>query len=440
MSKYYPTLLILLCFTTIQAAELVKVNGKESKDFQESAFVKIMARLNGGAIPYPFEKFLDSFGTGEKEKGDILLVPKGRSLVKESADYHNPRIIVAPFSNFPNFNSEKTEEEIKWQAKKKLIREELGIESGDLFIGFAPNHKALEIISYNPNKPGYDFFIVENYEEGKTPKIISNPSLCLSCHQNKGPIFPRVGWNEILGETANLPISDKTLKENEMMDRVKAANPERKKIEGILLDDPERFNTTKVAVFDSNVRSGNSQLASNEFCNALCDKKDFKCQKALIEETLNKTFKYSSYPNFSDRLKKLNAIKISSSVLPNRDPYTNKAFKVFVSQKSIEKTNKENNSTNTIDNVAQSLGVDTTFLLNQMKNNKNGYEVTNHVVIQAEEQILVDDPDAINPATTRTTEASLDSLINRIKNEKDFNNKIKIAAEMCIFMPVPPEE
>ncbi|MBY0413633.1 MAG: hypothetical protein K2Q18_05690, partial [Bdellovibrionales bacterium] len=274
-------LFFFLCFflnsTTILAQE-------KSGDFGDSAFVKLMNTFNGGEVPYPFESLMDSFGTGVKERGNILMVPNGRSLVKNSADYKNPRIIVNPLDHRSGTTQNDKEE---WSERDKLISN-LGIKNGDLYIGFAPNHKALEVISFNPTTNKYDFFVIEDYEPGKKPKVVSNPPLCLTCHQNGAPIFPTFPWGEMLGKTADNILEPAGVArhagKNELMERVKAANPDRDTIEGINIKNPARFDVFKVVDFDVSIRGANTSLMNRNLCASLCDTSanQVQCKKDIF--------------------------------------------------------------------------------------------------------------------------------------------------------------
>ena len=66
-----------------------------------------------------------------------------------------------------------------------------------LFLGFHEKGEVIEVISYNDAAGRFEFQVVRDYAPGKTPKLFYvRRSLCLSCHQNGGPIFARPLWDE----------------------------------------------------------------------------------------------------------------------------------------------------------------------------------------------------------------------------------------------------
>lgn len=450
---FYLLFTILISIGTLHA-ELMEVNGKEASDFQDSAFIKLMSTLNNGKIPYPFSQLLDSFGLGIREEGNVLFVPKGRSLVKEHADYHNPRIIVEAISEGTNaeklpIDSEgKLSSEFKnplkkvWNENRDKINK-MGINGGDLYIGFAPNHKALEIISYNPKKPGYDFFIVEDYEEGKTPKIINNPAQCLTCHQNEAPLFPKVPWHEMLGESAEELLKDRIElsndNKNKLMDLIREANPEREEIEGININNSKgRFNFTQAAVFDTAVRGSNQLIEFNKSCEVLCSKGDIKCQQNLILASLSKSPNYSKYPFWQNIEKKINKMDLKSSVIVDRDPATNKGFSEIVSADYIDhnikasvskaKTPEEIASLTQNDEMKKEIILKYGILKN--------YDFTyNEGVVGFTFSLPPSIPssnDALNPAFIRPTNSNILMLKSLIKEAKTLNDKIAIMVDKCL--------
>ena len=138
---------------------------------KKSYFSELISQ-NGGQIPFPFEKLLNHiFSNVALTKDDQLqfvLVPKGRSLQRNNADFKNPRIITAMGDQFP------------------------------IFMGYAPKTDQVEIISFNPHSEQYDFHVVTDYKSGGHPKLTTpNREMCLQCHQHGGPIFSRSPWREM---------------------------------------------------------------------------------------------------------------------------------------------------------------------------------------------------------------------------------------------------
>lgn len=424
---------ILSFLQAATAADLMPVQGGEAEQFQSSTFIKLMDILNDGKVPYPFEKLLDSFETGVREEGAVLMIPKGRSLVKEYADFKNPRIIAAPLSKGIIFGEVRNDEsgnpvpnphaakEPDWE-KKLEDYQKMGMFSSDLYIGFAPEHKALEVISYNPKKPGFDFFVVENYEEGKIPKVVSNPALCLGCHQNEAPIFSRFPWTEMSGEKSREKI-DFMKDENPIIERIIKANPDRHSIEGITLD-PKRFKISSVALFDTLVRSSNIQITDLKSCEVLCGKNsDIECKQALLLESLT-TKNFRRHKFFKNTLSDLEKIDLKSSMIPNRDPDTNEATRDILTAAEVARTLEMRKKTdpNAFDEVADIYG------------KKNKYDVTySESVFDTDGKAeIVQDKKFVDPATARPVNSNILSLKNKIKAAKTFNEKMELIVNNCL--------
>ncbi|MDO9182101.1 MAG: hypothetical protein Q7U04_06820 [Bacteriovorax sp.] len=386
--------LLIFLIQPLLASELIKIEPKDNMEFQDSAFVKLMNYLNNGKIPYPFSDLLDSFKLGIRENGSILFIPKGRSLVKEYADFRNPRIIVDVLSRSPN--APETDDFLKQISKIS----DIGFNTGELFLGFAPNHKALEIISYNKKKGTYDFFVVEDYEAGKTPRLVSNPALCLSCHQNKAPLFSREPWGESLGE-----LTPNTLKlgfqspDNHIMDLIIKENPDRSEIEGIKLKSSVmQFGQAAVFGFDRSVRFASNVIFKRAVCQSLCQgSEDFKCQIDLLNIFINNLQPPIDLKNFSNLEKKIFAIDLKTSFIPNRNPFTNTGFKV----------------------MSEDHKSDITFT-----------EVTS--AGEGGDGIPVLDKSFFDPATPRPSNSKLIELKQQVKKTTNILEKIKAAAKTCL--------
>lgn len=417
MNKGFLISLLLLFSCPSWAGDLVQVDGQESSEFQESAFIKLMNNFNNGTIPFPFSNLLDSFKIGVRENGNILFVPRGRSLVKEFADYQNPRIIVNPIAP-----SELREEPNDIRLNREKIKA-LGISQGDIFIGYAPNHNALEVISFNPKKGAFDFFVVENYEQGKTPKIVNNPALCLSCHQNKAPIFSRFPWSESLGDTAKDIVRNGSLeknKNNQMMDLIRQANLGKPEIQGINLTpiSKNRFNTrfseSDVFSFDISVRQANDNLLSLKACESLCNKLDIACQQKIIELLIDNKTSLQEGHSFADLDNKLSQIDLKSSVIPNRDPYTNTGFKVTTSNSNIYSLKETYGNLTEYDLTFNEIG--------SFAGNKDFDEMKNPIL----------DSSFVDPASPRVENSKLLRFQNEVKNASTLKKKIILTAQKCL--------
>jgi hypothetical protein len=144
-----------------------------------------------GSLPYPFENLLQELKvfSGSSSIGqEGLLIPFGRSLQKPLSVTYNPyiypRVIVA--EGVDPFHAS----EIKTPAKVFSTKSRI-------FLGFHEPKKQIEVISWNEALGRFEFQIVTQYDKNQEPKIYyAKRQLCLSCHQNQGPIFPEIPWLE----------------------------------------------------------------------------------------------------------------------------------------------------------------------------------------------------------------------------------------------------
>jgi hypothetical protein len=140
-------------------------------------------RLN---VPYPFEALralITEAGNLTPDDLSETVFPLGRSLQREVAapDYFKSPRLVLGVTGEPRQDAPETTLPLKDR----------------LYIGYQPRADALEVISFNETAGRFEFQVVENYARGETPKVFqAQRSLCLSCHQNAGPIFPNAPWSE----------------------------------------------------------------------------------------------------------------------------------------------------------------------------------------------------------------------------------------------------
>lgn len=127
-----------------------------------------------------------------------------------------------------------------------------------VFLAHAAKAKQIEVISWNPEKLRYEFLTILSYGAGEIPRIAEAPrALCVSCHQNEGPIFPREPWDE----------SDSSAKVRNLL------MPVRKVV-------PTGFGGFS-AGFDARVRKANRVLQAMRVCRELCDD-DRDCRRQLL--------------------------------------------------------------------------------------------------------------------------------------------------------------
>ena len=141
------------------------------------------------SIPFPFTALLgrlesllspsDNGGGGVRR----VHIPLGRSLHRHAAapDYFEfPRVVIG-------INGDPVE---RHGEAGLMLRERL-------FLGYQEKSQIIEVISYNPDAGRFEFQVVRDYgPDGSSRVTYSNRALCMSCHQNAGPIFPGAPWHE----------------------------------------------------------------------------------------------------------------------------------------------------------------------------------------------------------------------------------------------------
>ncbi len=133
-------------------------------------------------LPYPFARLVALVGAQDPEGRAplVLLIPQGRSLLKASAHFARPRVLVAADFQAPN-----TDHAFGLAAR------------GRLFLGFVEDAAEIEVISYNEAAGRYEFQLVQDYREGGVPRIVyARRAVCTTCHQGAAPIFPQRPWSE----------------------------------------------------------------------------------------------------------------------------------------------------------------------------------------------------------------------------------------------------
>ena len=151
-------------------------------------------------VPFPFTELIKAIEAklanekGTRERVRQVLIPLGRSLQRHAAapDYFKyPRVVVAVDSESAN-------------PGDPLLKDRL-------FLGYQQRANLIEVISYNEQYGRFEFQVVRNYGPGTEPKVLyAQRTICLSCHQNGGPIFSRAAWSET---AANPKIASRLLDE-----------------------------------------------------------------------------------------------------------------------------------------------------------------------------------------------------------------------------------
>lgn len=188
-----PVLFVLLLFSAPEVADEPAAMAGDAPGALPSAGTSLFDRLLGTPtaggltydVPYPFERLLTLLAErlapasgGRSSSLATALIPYGRSLQRQAARpdfFRYPRIVLA----------------VDGQAETRLPT------ADRLFIGYQEKAGQIEIISYNEESGRFEFQVVTNYAEGKTPVVHHAPrALCTSCHQNASAVFPRRPWAE----------------------------------------------------------------------------------------------------------------------------------------------------------------------------------------------------------------------------------------------------
>ncbi len=140
-------------------------------------------------LPFPFEALTAQLRADfSPEQSGIspikqALIPLGRSLQRHAAApdfFQFPRVVVA------------VDGEAAGTRSNELI-----LLKDRLFLGYQERSQTIEVISYNELAGRFEFQLVKNYGSGDVPEVrYANRAICISCHQNAGPIFALFPWDE----------------------------------------------------------------------------------------------------------------------------------------------------------------------------------------------------------------------------------------------------
>ncbi len=159
----------------------------------ESQFDKLFRQEKNGVVsydlPFPFtaltQRIASNLAIHDRKTPPLLqvLIPLGRSLQRFAADpeyFKYPRVIVA----------------VDKATVKSAVQ--AGIFLRDrLYLGYQEKANTIEVISYNEDAGRFEFQVVADYGPGLTPRVShASRMLCMSCHQNGGPIWSDPPWEE----------------------------------------------------------------------------------------------------------------------------------------------------------------------------------------------------------------------------------------------------
>lgn len=158
------------------------VPGADAPGAGASLFDAITMKEGRQVVPFPFEKLISGFEAAagcERRPActRAILLPLGRSLQRVAASpdfFAHPRVVVAVVED----------------GAGRLLRDRL-------YLGYQDKAGVIEVISYNETLGRFEFQVVRNYQAGQVPQVsYARRAVCVSCHQNQGPIFSRQVWLE----------------------------------------------------------------------------------------------------------------------------------------------------------------------------------------------------------------------------------------------------
>ncbi len=233
---------------------------------QESTFTDLM-----NAMPNP----------SASSTAASVLVPMSRSLQKQHASMEDPRVLFSISENG----------------------------APDTFIGHARKSGETEVISWNPEKAKYEFLLVKMGVDG-APAVVTHPdpAVCITCHQNGGPIFSHFPWSEtdfnssVRGSVTN-PFKD--------------------------IQDKKGIGSGNGFGLDGAVRSANRSIQQARMCKELC-KGNLECNRYLLMFLLQSgstvfssrnQVRESEFEKLFPNLIPKDGFGFAQSTLPDLDPY-----------------------------------------------------------------------------------------------------------------------
>ncbi len=266
-------------------------------------------------VPFPFEKLrqrirLHTQGDGNSEVGfKETLIPFSRAL---------PRLVAAPeFFKFPRLVLAVDGDFLSSRRLGPLLKDRL-------YIGYQEKAASLEVISYNEIAGRFEFQIVRDYAAGRTPRVIyAERRLCVSCHQNGGPIFPEPPWSETNG---NPEIGRRILQETQNFHGIPSYS-------GLqTIDQPRAISD---AVERANLFSAYQQVWRKGCAGGLPELREIACRSAMLTAALqyklsgSRHFDTASNRYWTDLVVPLrqawqlywpNGLSIPDPRVPDRDP------------------------------------------------------------------------------------------------------------------------
>jgi len=263
-------------------------------------------------VPFPISELRKAIAdpTQEPEANDFVFIPDGRSIQRANTDLCHPRVVTA-----------------------------VETPRGTTYLGYSEKAQAVEVISWNESKTQFEFLQIKNYGANGKPELThAERNLCLSCHQNGGPIFARAPWREINNPFQMQKFYDTCLT-GEQTEMIRGSY---KLYQGIKVyaafggkrsSNPGDDNGTSCILpglnpgcrIDSAVRGSEHLLQEVQACRSLCAPGDEACADELKRLTVPASA-FSPLNNVDQTiLKRLVSGALPTSILPDRNPNVSEA-------------------------------------------------------------------------------------------------------------------
>jgi dienelactone hydrolase len=258
-------------------------------------------------VPYPLSRLVQLLrplaGVDETGRSGLkaTFVPLGRSLQRHAAApqfFRYPRVLLTIDGEAPAAAG----------GTRAFLKDQL-------FIGYQERAATLEVISFNPILGRFEFQVVEDYDgEGRARVRYANRTLCVSCHHNQAPVFPRAAWDETHDNTA-------------LEQRLHAARPD-------LYGLQRELDATPAARFDNATDRASDLLLWQHLWQHACGD-HLRCRGELVKAALQyrlsssnsferdaATYREAVVMTLADALQHRHgdALQLASADLPNRDP------------------------------------------------------------------------------------------------------------------------
>ena len=290
--RWGPGLLATLASAASLAAPTWAVDPTEPGPDRGASGYSSFEQVLDGEFPFPFEALLrrieQRLGCVPTSCTTAVLIPFGRSLQRTVAapDFlASPRVVVAVTGagTGPAY------------AKDRL------------YLGYQPRGELLEVISYNDDAGRFEFQLLRDYRAGARPRLVmAERDVCLACHQNHAPIFPRPLWQET---NANPRLAAAMLEARDGKERVEGVSIAR----GVDLP-----NAIDEATDRANLYSVTRRIW-REACDATCRA---AAVHAALEYGRSGGRRFDPVPGLAERFAERwpDGLAVPNPDLPNRDP------------------------------------------------------------------------------------------------------------------------